>query len=110
MEKFMDYPRGARTRDVYLQGKPRLGKIAVNQPLNFPCSDIVPNAVPPNFGYMAQTFLVNDLDHALSLCEAVGAGMFSPPVEMVVPALGAARTAIVRNPGSGALQELIERA
>lgn len=110
MEKFMDYPKGAMTRDVYLQGKTRLGKIAVNQPLNFPCSDIVPNAVPPNFGYMAQTFIVNDLDRALARCETVGAQVFSGPVEMIIPALGPSRAAIVKNPGSGALQELIQRA
>lgn len=108
MEKFMDYPPGAMTRDIYLYGKTIIGKIAVNQPLNFECSDIVPNAVPPNYGYMAQAFLVDDLVSALAHSQSVGAELYSPAVELQLPGLGNTMTAIVRNPGSGALQELIE--
>lgn len=110
MEKFMGYPPGAMTRDVYVNGNSIIGKIAINQPLNFACSDLVPAAVPPNYGYLAQSFLVDDLDQAIEQAALVGAIPFSPPTEITMPGLGACVAAIVRNPGSGALQELIQPA
>lgn len=108
MESFMDYPRGAQSRDTYLQGAHVFGKIAVNHPLNFECVDLVPRAVAPNVGYLVQSFVVADLDAALASSTRIGAELYSEPVELDVPAVGVTRTAIVRNPGSGALMELIE--
>jgi catechol 2,3-dioxygenase-like lactoylglutathione lyase family enzyme len=108
MESFMDYPPGARSRDTYLQGAHVFGKIAVNHPLNFECVDLVPRAVAPNVGYLAQTFVVADLGAALASAATVGAAVHGAPVELDLPGLGRVRTAIVRNPGSGALMELVE--
>ncbi|MFO1425626.1 MAG: hypothetical protein U1F11_01355 [Steroidobacteraceae bacterium] len=108
METFCRFPRGARLRDTYLQGDHIFGKIALVHPLNFPCTDMARRAVAPHIGYLAQSFRVAGLDAALAAARALGCEVFSAPVELDLPALGAARTAIVRNPGSGALHELIE--
>jgi catechol 2,3-dioxygenase-like lactoylglutathione lyase family enzyme len=108
MERFMDYPRGARTRDTYLQGNHVLGKLAVNYPLNFGCEDLAARAVPPHVGYFAQTFVVPDLGDALSSALTTGAVEHSAPVELRMPGLGRSAVAVVRNPGSGALQQLAQ--
>jgi catechol 2,3-dioxygenase-like lactoylglutathione lyase family enzyme len=108
MERFMGYPPGAMTRDIYLFGQSIIGKIAVNQPLNFSCTDLVPDACPPNYGYMAQSLLVDDLLGATEKATRTGAALFSPPVEIALPGLGKTHSAVLRNPGSGALQELIQ--
>jgi catechol 2,3-dioxygenase-like lactoylglutathione lyase family enzyme len=109
MERFMRYPPGAQTRDTYLQGNHVFGKVAINHPLNFPCVDIVPRAVAPNIGYLAQTFIVPDLAASLGAARELGAEVFSSPLELDMPALGRVATAILRNPGSGALHELVQR-
>lgn len=108
MERFMRYPPGAQTRDTYLQGNHVFGKVAINHPLNFPCVDIVPRAVAPNIGYLAQTFVVPDLAASLAAARELGAEVFSPALELEMPALGRAVSAILRNPGSGALHELVQ--
>lgn len=108
MEKFMDYPPGAESRDTYLQGTHVFGKVAINHPLNFECVDLVPRAIAPNIGYLAQSFVVADLSAALSVAAALQARLLSPPTEMRLPGLGRVLTAMVRNPGSGALHELIQ--
>jgi catechol 2,3-dioxygenase-like lactoylglutathione lyase family enzyme len=109
MERFTRFPSGARARDIYLQGDHIFGKIAMIQPLNFECIDIVPRAVAPNIGYLAQSFLVRDLVAALEVAAALGADAYSPPLELSMPALGEVLAAVVRNPASGALHELIQR-
>jgi catechol 2,3-dioxygenase-like lactoylglutathione lyase family enzyme len=108
MERFTRFPPGARARDTYLQGNHVYGKIALMHPLNFECLDVIPRAVAPNIGYLAQTFLVEDLQATLALAATLGTEVFSPVVEMQLPVHGRVATAIVRNPGSGALHELIE--
>jgi catechol 2,3-dioxygenase-like lactoylglutathione lyase family enzyme len=110
MEHFMRYPPGAKSRDTYLQGNHVFGKIAVNHPLNFTCDDLVPRAVAPHIGYLAQSFLVPDLQTSLAAARAHRAVEFSEPVEYDAPGLGRVMTSLVRNPGSGALHELIQRA
>jgi hypothetical protein len=64
--------------------------------------------VPPNIGYLAQSFQVPDLDEAARSCATLGAKVFSGPAEMDLPGRGNCKAMIVRNPGSGALQELFE--
>lgn len=108
MEHFMGYPFGARTRDTYLQGNHVFGKIAINHPLNFDCVDLVPRAVAPNIGFIAQTFVVADLPAALAAAASIDSEIFSDMVELDLPALGRSTCAIVRNPGSGALHELVQ--
>jgi len=66
----------------------------------------VPDAVPPNIGYLAQSFQISDPQQAMQACEALGAEVFSPPGQIDLPGRGACQAFIVRNPGSGALQEL----
>ena len=68
----------------------------------------MPDAVPPNIGYLAQSFQVGDLAEAASACAAVGAEEFSAPLEIDLPGRGKCAAMLVRNPGSGALQELFQ--
>jgi catechol 2,3-dioxygenase-like lactoylglutathione lyase family enzyme len=110
MESFMQYPPGARTRDTYLQGNHVFGKIAINHPLNFTCVDIVPRAVAPNIGLIALSFVVDDLQKTIAAADAIGAEPFSEPVELDLPALGPVQASLLRNPGSGALHEIIQLA
>ncbi len=108
MEHFMQYPPGARSRDTYLQGNHVFGKVAINHPLNFECANLVPRAVAPNIGYIAQSFRVPSLADSLTEARALSSEIYSEPVEIDLPALGRASAALVRSPGSGALHELIQ--
>lgn len=101
-------PPEARTRSVIVQGAHEYGKIALATPLNYTVPNLVPDAVPPNIGYLAQSFEVADLDQAVRDASAIGAELFTPPVEIDLPGRGRRRAALLRNPGSGALQELYE--
>jgi catechol 2,3-dioxygenase-like lactoylglutathione lyase family enzyme len=109
MERFTRFPPGARARDTYLQGNHVYGKIALMHPLNFECLDLVPRAVAPHIGYLAQTFLVDDLQAALAAAGALGAETASPALEIDLPVHGRVAAAMLRNPGSGALQELLQQ-
>jgi hypothetical protein len=104
----MSLAEDARTRSVFVQGNHEYGKIALSSPMNYEIDNIVPNAVPPNIGYLAQSFQVGDIDEAASACAAVGAEEFSAPIEIDLPGRGKCQSMIVRNPGSGALQELFQ--
>lgn len=104
----LNLPVESKTRSVLVQGSHEYGKIALAAPMNYEAPNLVPNAVPPNIGYLAQSFQVADLDAAASACAEVGAEQFSVPVEMELPGRGRCRTMLVRNPGSGALQELFQ--
>ena len=98
----------ARTRSVLVQGAHEYGKIALAVPINYEVPNLVPDAVPPNIGYLAQSFQIDDIDEIASACAAVGAEVFSAQVEIDLPGRGKCRSMIVRNPGSGALQELFQ--
>jgi len=52
--------------------------------------------------------MVADLDAVAEACISVGAELYSPPVEIDLPGRGNCKAMIVRNPGSGALQELYQ--
>ncbi len=104
----LSLPEDARTRSVILQGNHEYGKIALATALNYEIPNLVPDAVPPNIGYLAQSFQVGDLEEAARACAAVGAEVFSGPMEMDQPGRGKCKAMIVRNPGSGALQELFQ--
>ncbi|MEZ5566658.1 MAG: VOC family protein [Gammaproteobacteria bacterium] len=101
-------PEEAQTRSVLVQGYHEYGKIALATPMNYEVPNLVPDAVPPNIGYLAQSFQVSDLDETASACAAVGAEVYSAPMAIDLPGRGKCRSMIVRNPGSGALQELFE--
>jgi catechol 2,3-dioxygenase-like lactoylglutathione lyase family enzyme len=101
-------PEDSRTRSVIVQGDHEYGKIALATPLNYEVPNLVPDAVPPNIGYLAQSFQIGDIDEAASACAAVGAEDFSTPLEIDLPGRGKCSSMLVRNPGSGALQELFQ--
>jgi catechol 2,3-dioxygenase-like lactoylglutathione lyase family enzyme len=100
-------PPEQRTHWTFLQGAHRFGKVALAQALNYQPADLVARAVPPNVGYLAQSFEVPDFDRALAACRRIGVSFFSPPDELTIPGLGPRRVAMAHNPGSGALQQLI---
>ncbi|MDA0676078.1 MAG: VOC family protein [Proteobacteria bacterium] len=106
--KFQKVPDGGRTQVTFMQGNHMFGKIATSQPLNYPVPDLVPDSVAPNIGYLMQSFLVPDLGAALEDCAALAVETYTPRMTLDVPGLGAVDTAIVRNPGSGALQQLVQ--
>jgi catechol 2,3-dioxygenase-like lactoylglutathione lyase family enzyme len=101
-------PEEAQTRSVLVQGYHEYGKIALATPVNYEVPNLVPDAVAPNIGYLAQSFQVGNLDEAASASTAVGAEFFSAPMDIDLPGRGKCRSMLVRNPGSGALQELFE--
>jgi len=101
-------PEDSQTRSVIVQGDHEYGKIALAVPINYEVPNLVPTAVPPNIGYLAQSFQIGDIDEAASACTAVGAEEFSAPIEIDLPGRGKCSSMLVRNPGSGALQELFQ--
>jgi catechol 2,3-dioxygenase-like lactoylglutathione lyase family enzyme len=98
----------SRTHSVLVQGNHEYGKIALSEPLNYEIPNLVPDAVAPNIGYLAQSFQIDDIDAAARACAEVGAEEFSATVEIDLPGRGKCKTMLVRNPGSGALQELFQ--
>ncbi len=104
----LSLPAEAKTRSVIVQGEHEYGKIALAQAMNYEVPAIAPDAVPPNIGYLAQSFQVSDLGETAQACAAVGAEVFSGPAEIELPGRGRCAAMIVRNPGSGALQELFQ--
>jgi catechol 2,3-dioxygenase-like lactoylglutathione lyase family enzyme len=92
---------------LFMQGNHMFGKIATSTPLDFTPPNTTPRAVPPNRGYLAQTFVVNDFGRAITACENLGVETFSPEMTIDLPGFGKRQTIVVRNPGSGALQELV---
>jgi catechol 2,3-dioxygenase-like lactoylglutathione lyase family enzyme len=104
----LNLAEGSRTHSVLVQGNHEYGKIALAAPMNYEIPNLVPDAVAPNIGYLAQSFQVADLAEAAAGCVAVGAEEFSAPVEINLPGRGKCKSMLVRNPGSGALQELFQ--
>ena len=102
-------PDNGRTRWGLMQGDNFLGKIMISHPLNYTVPERVLLAAPPNIGYLAQSFEVDDLDAAARACREVEADVFSPPLIMDYPGLGPRRTMVVRNPGSQGLTELVQK-
>ena len=105
---FLRLPEKAKTAVKFVQGNHMFGKVALSQPLNYPCVDLVPTAVAPNIGYIAQTFVVKDLNEAKVACENMRCDVYAPPMEIDMPGMGRCTSYTVRNPGSGALQQLIQ--
>ncbi|MCB2107537.1 MAG: VOC family protein [Rhodobacteraceae bacterium] len=102
-------PDNGRTRWGLMQGDNFLGKVMISHPLNYSVPERVLLAAPPNIGYLAQSFEVDDLDATAKACKEVEADVFSPPLIMEYPGLGPRRTMVVRNPGSQGLTELVQK-
>lgn len=93
---------------MFVIGNHMFGKVATSTPLNFEPVDLVATAVPPNIGYLAQTFVVPDLAAAAAEAGKLGAEVFSSAMALDIPGFGKRRAMIVRNTGSGALQQIVE--
>jgi catechol 2,3-dioxygenase-like lactoylglutathione lyase family enzyme len=106
--RFLRLAEGSRTHVQFMQGNHMFGKIAMSQPLNYSCDSLIPRAVPPNIGYLAQQFLVPDAQAAAAACDELGVEFFTPLTELEIPGLGHCHSMLVRNPGSGALQEIVQ--
>jgi catechol 2,3-dioxygenase-like lactoylglutathione lyase family enzyme len=104
----VDLPADCETRSVLVMGDHDYGKIALAAPMNYSVPNLVSDAVAPNIGYLAQSFLVSDLEQTAAECVAVGAEVYSEAVELDLPGQGKCKAMLVRNPGSGALQELVQ--
>lgn len=107
--QMVNLPADARTHSVLVQGAHEYGKIALAAPLNYTVPDLVPAAVAPNIGYLAQSFAVPDLAETAEACAKLGAEVFSPLQQIDLPGRGECLAMLVRNPGSGALQELFQQ-
>jgi catechol 2,3-dioxygenase-like lactoylglutathione lyase family enzyme len=105
---FLGRPPDAKTRATFVAGSHQFGKVALSHPENYTAPNKVPLAVPPNIGYLAQSFRVPSILRAQDACNAIGAEIFSPMMEIEIPGLGLTAAMIVRNPGSGALMHLFE--
>jgi len=105
---FLGRPPDAKTRATFMAGAHQFGKVALSHPENYAAPDKVHLAVPPNIGYLAQSFQVPSILRAKDDCMAVGAEIYSPMMEIEMPGLGLVAAMIVRNPGSGALMHLFE--
>ncbi|MDA1057682.1 MAG: VOC family protein [Proteobacteria bacterium] len=92
---------------MFMQGNHMFGKIATSTPIDFSPPNTTPRAVPPNQGYLAQTFVVTDFEKAKAKCNELAVAEFTPEMEIDLPGFGTRRTMVVRNPGSGALQEIV---
>ncbi|MEQ1802627.1 MAG: VOC family protein [Gammaproteobacteria bacterium] len=101
-------PAHCETRSVLVQGAHEYGKVALATPMNYEVPNLVPDAVAPNIGYLAQSFQVANLAETAKACAAVGAEVYTAPMTIDLPGRGKRQAMIVRNPGSGALQELFE--
>jgi len=106
--KAIGLPEDAETRIVFIQGAHEYGKIALSSPLNYEIPNLVADAVPPNIGYLAQSFEVNDLNLVANECIEIDVEIISGPEEITLPGRSLCRAMVVRNPGSGALQEIFQ--
>jgi catechol 2,3-dioxygenase-like lactoylglutathione lyase family enzyme len=107
--KAIGLPEHAQTHSVFTQGGHEYGKIALSCPMNYELPTLVPNAVAPNIGYLAQSFQVNDLEQTAGECREMNVEVVSEPKEITLPGRGPCRAMLVRNPGSGALQEIFQQ-
>lgn len=105
---FLRLPGNAKTAVKFMQGNHMFGKVALCQPVNYPCIDLALQATAPHIGYIAQVFVVKDIEAAKASIDALKCEMYSPLTDVDMPGLGRGRSLIVRTPGSGALQQLIQ--
>jgi len=105
---FLGRPKNAKTRATFFSGNHPFGKIALSYPMNYKVRNKLAIQRPPNIGYLAQSFMVEDLDKSFRNAVEIGSEIFSAISEIEIPSHGRRKAAVVRNPGSGALMQLIE--
>ena len=106
--RLLNLPRDAKTRVVFMQGAHMFGKVVLSQPLNYECDSLIDRAKPPNIGYLAQAFAVGNLEDTRLKCADLKVEVVSGPQEVTWPGASAVAAMLVRAPGSGALQVLLE--
>jgi catechol 2,3-dioxygenase-like lactoylglutathione lyase family enzyme len=106
--RFLCLPATARTHVTYTQGGHDFGKVVVSQPLNYDPPDRTGEAVAPNIGFLAMSFIVASIDSTLAAADVCGASLFSAPERISLPGIGECQAALIRVPGSGALAHLVE--
>jgi hypothetical protein len=52
--------------------------------------------------------MVKNLADAKAACEALRCDVYSPPMDIDMPGVGRCASVLVRNPGSGALQQIVQ--
>lgn len=101
-------PKDGRTQWAFIKADDEyLGKIVISCPLNYSVPDRSQISVPPNIGYLAQGYVVDNMPKTLSACDALNTDTFSPCQVTKIPGVGEVQTIIIRNPGSGGLTLLI---
>jgi catechol 2,3-dioxygenase-like lactoylglutathione lyase family enzyme len=104
---FLHRPRNARTRATFLENNSPYGKVALSYPLNYEVPDRRQLQLPPNIGYLAQSFIVQDIEKSLLQCAGMGIQIYSGPLIVDLTDRGLCNSVIVHSPGSGALIQLI---
>lgn len=106
---FLMRPVDARSRTVFLGGGHFLGKLSLNQPLNYPVAERANAAVPTSIGYFAQGFLTPDLAAAVISAESLGAKVIGPSATFALDGEQPSIMRLVRAPDDGALLWLVEQ-
>ena len=106
--RFLRRPPEGRSRTVFLSSGHVFGKVALNQPQNFPVVERVDQARAPAVGYLAQRFRTRNLEAAVDAAYSCGARTLARSVTGHLPGAVGRPAHLLTNPGSGALVELIE--
>ena len=106
---FLQLPNDAKTAVKFMQGNHMFGKIALSQPMNYECHDMVPDGIAPNIGYIAQAFEVKDLRISENAITELNCEIYKQRQLVDFPGLGHVEIIIVRSPGSGALQLIFQQ-
>lgn len=96
-------PDDGQTRWAFIKGDHFLGKVVISYPMNYTVPDRTSIAVPPNIGYLAQGFIVPDMEKAALACAQLKAEVFSAGQSTAIPGIGITEAMIVRNSGSDGL-------
>ena len=105
---FLQLPSTAKTAVKFMQGNHMFGKVALSQPLNYKCHDMVPDGIAPNIGYIAQSYRVNNLDSTEQEIINLKCSIYTKRQLADIPGLGKTDMLMVKNPGSGALQLIFQ--
>lgn len=111
---FLARPSDARTHTMFMAGTHFYGKVALNEPQNFFVPERVALARAPRIGYLAQGFVVPDLDAAARTWRALNADdpHCTTPVDRFelrgLPGLPDGPALQGPIPGSGGLALLVE--
>ena len=106
--EFLQLPNDAKTSVKFMQGNHMFGKIALSQPQNYKCHDMVPDAIAPNIGYIAQAFEVPDIETSEKVINQLGCEVYAHRRLTDFPKLGYLDFIMVRAPGSGALELIFQ--